>query len=116
MDKVTIVIEVSQQEGAEPMDPGGLVKSAVKSLEGGGLVVHRSMGIGAQQADHPAIEAAIPKLDPAAKPAIPYQSKATLTVNPALGGNYMDVVGDDGNVLASFEKPDVRRAWQEMNR
>ncbi len=45
---------------------------------------------------------------------IPYQAKATL--QSSMAGQYMDVIGNDGRVLASFEKPDVRRVWGEMNR
>ena len=45
---------------------------------------------------------------------IPYQEKATL--QSSMAGQYMDVLGNDGRVLASFEKPDVRRVWGEMNR
>lgn len=108
--KVMIVATIELPEGADALSYGDTVGTALDAAGVQGeatiTVIREGQSLGKQM---PGVFS-----DPkATTPTIPYQAGAKLVV--AQGGQYMDVLGDDGNVLASFERPDVRRVFLDMH-
>lgn len=116
MDPITLIVKIVQDPGepAIPLDTiidaiGNAADATVKNGEVTILTISKGQSLKEQM---PGVFSDADT--PEAKATIPYQERATLVSSTA--GQYMDVVGNDGRVLCSFEKPDVRRVWGEMNR
>ncbi len=109
MDPVVLVIRIAPPEGGT-LDPEALVNAAGKALDAINPTGETVVSV-VQRQENP-MAGLFSNPEEQAK-VIPYQGNATLRVGDI---DYMDVVGNDGKVLCSFDKPTVRRLWQEMNR
>lgn len=103
MEPTIIVIEVNQPEEQAEQTSAERVATVKQLLEGEGLIVSRADYIEVRKPDPEMVKLFSQPDEPVA---VPYQSKARVRASDGL----VDIVGDNGQVIASFSPTEVRKA------
>jgi len=108
--ETVVMIKINQAPDAEPLSHADRAEAAANMLKAGGFnVVGAGYIAKGGQFEGSGMEEWFDKTQPET-PTIPYQGGAKL--QPDQAGEYLDVLGNDGKVIASFSKEDAKKAFR----